>query len=287
MKGILPVLITALFFWILGGQWLIHKNCPCGTVSSKLNPLSISDGSAFSTSATTNLLFEKSGYEAIKPIESSVQSSLEATATYLLAHPQRELNITGLYMASETNSSLFKNLGLGRANYIETLLKDLKVPGAQIITEGKLVDSLVMDSTRIVGAAEYFFSDQPKVDDARLITIEKDFKAHPFILYFGTNKDSLALTESQRQKFSDLQYYLEQKANAKMSIDGHTDSKGGHDFNVKLSKERADFVLRQLQHGGIAISNVNTNGFGPDKPIASNKDEGGRSKNRRVVFSLQ
>ena len=287
MKSILPILITTLFLWILGGQWLINKNCPCGTVSSKPNPLIISDGTSFSTTATSNLLFDKSNYEAIQPIDATVRSSLEATAAFLLAHPQRELNITGLYMDSETNSSIFKNLGLGRANYIETLLKDLKVPGAQIITEGKLVDSLIMDSTRIVGAAEYFFSEQPKVDDARLSTIEKHFKAHPFILYFGTNKDSLALTESQRQKFSDLQYYLEQKANAKITIDGHTDSNGGHDFNVKLSKERADFVLRHLQHGGIAISNVVTNGYGPDKPIASNKEEDGRRKNRRVVVGLE
>ena len=288
MKSILPLLVFALFLWILGGQWIIHTNCPCGIVSStRPNPLSISDGSAFTTSSNSNLFFNKSGYEVVKPIDSSVQKSLEATAAYLIAHPERELNIMGLYLASENNSSLFKDLGLGRANYIETLLKDLKVPGSQINTYSRTVESFSYDSTRIIGAAEYSFTDATKADDARLIAIEKYFKAHPFVLYFGNNKDSLALTETQREKFSDLQYYVEQKASAKISVDGHTDAQGSRDFNLKLSKERAEFVLRALQHGGITISNVDTRGFGPDKPIASNQDDIGRSKNRRVVVRLE
>ncbi len=288
MKSILPILISVLILWILGGHWFIQKNCPCGkTATSFPNPLNISDGSTFSTSANSNLLFNKSGYEVIKPIDSSVQLSLEATAAYLIAHPERELNITGLYLTSENNSSLFKDLGLGRANYVETLLKDLKVPGSQINTFSKLEEKFTYDSTRIIGAAEFAFTDAPKTDDARLMAIEKDFKAHPFVLYFGTNKDSLALTNEQREKFSDLQYYVEQKMAAKISVDGYTDAQGSRDYNLKLSKERAEFVLRTLQHGGITISNVDTRGFGPDKPIASNTDEVGRSKNRRVVVGLE
>lgn len=287
MKSILPILIFALFLWILGGQWIIHSNCPCGLITtSKPNPLSISDGTAFTTSSNSNLLFDNSGYEVIRPIDSSVQQSFEATAVYLIAHPERELNITGLHLASENNSSLFKDLGLGRANYIETLLKDLNVPGSQINTFSKLVEKFNYDSTHIIGAAEYSFTNALKADDARLLTIEKDFKAHPFVLYFGTNKDSLALTNEQREKFSDLQYYVEQKTAGKISIDGYTDAQGNRDYNLILSKERAEFVLRTLQHGGISISNVDTRGFGSDKPIASNTDEVGRSKNRRVVIGL-
>jgi outer membrane protein OmpA-like peptidoglycan-associated protein len=75
-------------------------------------------------------------------------------------------------------------------------------------------------------------------------------------------------------------------AGKKIVIAGHTDDRGSHDSNVKLSKARAEAVIAHLVHDGIARDRLGSEGHGPDKPIASNKTEDGRSKNRRVEFLI-
>ncbi len=76
------------------------------------------------------------------------------------------------------------------------------------------------------------------------------------------------------------------KAQPEMTIDvqGHTDSKGVHDKNVKLSQDRAAAVVTYITDHGISGSRLKSEGFGPDKPIDTNDTEAGRSKNRRVEF---
>jgi OOP family OmpA-OmpF porin len=71
-----------------------------------------------------------------------------------------------------------------------------------------------------------------------------------------------------------------------IEISGHTSDEGKRDFNMKLSKERADSVKAYLVSAGIADSRVLTVGSGPDKPIADNKTKAGKEKNRRIEFRL-
>jgi len=68
----------------------------------------------------------------------------------------------------------------------------------------------------------------------------------------------------------------------KLSIEGHTDSIGPHDVNVKLSQDRAATVVAAVKAQSIDASRLSSAGFGPDKPIAPNDTEDGRAKNRRV-----
>jgi OOP family OmpA-OmpF porin len=69
-------------------------------------------------------------------------------------------------------------------------------------------------------------------------------------------------------------------------ITGHTDSDGGHDFNVDLSKRRAESVKAYLVGKGVAEDRIETRGAGPDEPIADNKSAAGKQKNRRIEFKL-
>jgi outer membrane protein OmpA-like peptidoglycan-associated protein len=73
----------------------------------------------------------------------------------------------------------------------------------------------------------------------------------------------------------------------KITVEGHTDSKGAHDYNVKLSDQRAGSVRRYLEGKGIAGSRLTSKGFGPDRPVASNDTDEGRAKNRRVDFVIE
>jgi outer membrane protein OmpA-like peptidoglycan-associated protein len=72
----------------------------------------------------------------------------------------------------------------------------------------------------------------------------------------------------------------------KIRIEGHTDSRGGRDMNMKLSADRAASCLKYLTDHGIDAGRLVSEGFGPDKPIDDNKTEPGRQKNRRVEFHI-
>ena len=78
-----------------------------------------------------------------------------------------------------------------------------------------------------------------------------------------------------------------------MLIEGHTDGKGTHPYNMKLSENRADAVKNWLvANASITGSRITTQGWGETKPVAPNKktdgsdDPEGRQKNRRVEIVL-
>ena len=71
-----------------------------------------------------------------------------------------------------------------------------------------------------------------------------------------------------------------------IQIAGHTDSTGSHDYNMKLSLQRAESVKAYLVSRGVPPARLVTVGAGPDYPIASNATEEGRAENRRVEITI-
>ena len=74
---------------------------------------------------------------------------------------------------------------------------------------------------------------------------------------------------------------------ASISVTGHTDSQGDAKLNQTLSKARADAVVAILAKAGVPGDKMQSEGFGADKPIASNDTEEGRAKNRRIEFEVK
>ena len=68
----------------------------------------------------------------------------------------------------------------------------------------------------------------------------------------------------------------------KMRVEGHTDDVGVKAANQRLSEQRAAAVVGWLTGHGIAPDRLTSQGFGDGKPVADNKTEEGRAKNRRV-----
>jgi outer membrane protein OmpA-like peptidoglycan-associated protein len=79
---------------------------------------------------------------------------------------------------------------------------------------------------------------------------------------------------------------LKEYAALRIAISGHTDNVGDRLNNVDLSKARAESVKAYLVQQGIDAARIETRGAGPDEPIADNKLEVGRQKNRRIEFKL-
>jgi hypothetical protein len=72
----------------------------------------------------------------------------------------------------------------------------------------------------------------------------------------------------------------------RVEISGHTSDEGKREFNMKLSRKRAEAVKLFLVSAGVDESRIGTKGYGPDKPIADNETKEGKEKNRRIEFRL-
>ncbi|CAM2069318.1 OmpA family protein [Sulfidibacter corallicola] len=101
--------------------------------------------------------------------------------------------------------------------------------------------------------------------------------------------DKFELTDAARgelDKFADL--LIRQNKLVHIEIQGHTDSRGTKDYNMKLGQDRAESVREYLyKKHDIPLHLMNTVSYGPDKPIAENDSAGGRAKNRRVVLVVR
>ena len=96
--------------------------------------------------------------------------------------------------------------------------------------------------------------------------------------------DSSALRTSEHGDVRRIAGFMREHPEANALIEGHTDAMGSERYNQRLSRERAEAVLRHLVDvEGIAGSRVTATGYGESQPIASNDTEDGRQRNRRVV----
>lgn len=93
--------------------------------------------------------------------------------------------------------------------------------------------------------------------------------------------------ESQPQ-VAEMAQLLKSAPSLKVYIVGHTDAKGGLDYNIRLSGKRAAAVATMLTKTyGIASARLVTRGLGPLAPVATNRTDEGREKNRRVELVEQ
>ena len=76
--------------------------------------------------------------------------------------------------------------------------------------------------------------------------------------------------------------FMVHKPNARIEISGHTDSKGALKDNQELSENRAQACKEYLIKQGVAGDRIEAVGYGPEQPIATNENDAGRAKNRRI-----
>lgn len=72
-----------------------------------------------------------------------------------------------------------------------------------------------------------------------------------------------------------------------ISVEGHTDSKGASEYNLILSRQRANAVKQYLIDHWVSEAIVSAKGFGESKPVSTNTTLEGRKNNRRVEFVIQ
>ena len=120
------------------------------------------------------------------------------------------------------------------------------------------------------------------------IFTEKIKPNKPFVIndiYYKTN--SSEIDDESKLILEQFAKYLQDNPSMKIEIRGHTDNVGSDQDNLALSMDRSFEVKGFLEKQGVDGKRITAKGFGETKPIATNDNEDGRSKNRRTEFVVK
>ncbi len=160
-------------------------------------------------------------------------------------------------------------------------------PAVQAAAQADLPNAKVLTIVGVSSGIQSALQDLKAKVTAHEVKIELDAD-----VLFDFDKYSLraAATDSLREVGEVAKSY----GNSPVLIEGHTDGKGTHPYNMKLSENRAAAVKNWLvQNAGVAGARITSRGWGETKPVAPNMkpdgsdDPAGRQKNRRVEITIR
>jgi len=148
-----------------------------------------------------------------------------------------------------------------------------------------LVDPIGLPLTKVIVVEE-------KAMETGLVTVDaaalkKGLEEFGYIAVYGIEFDTgkATLKPSSAHAFAEVKKLLTDSPKLKLYVVGHTDDVGQESNNLTLSTARAQAVVKELiSTHKIAADRLKPFGAGPYVPVASNRNEQGRAKNRRVVL---
>ena len=102
---------------------------------------------------------------------------------------------------------------------------------------------------------------------------------------FGFNKWNL--TDDDKQALADITQSVASMKHYAVEVEGFTDTIGSKQYNIELSRRRADAVVRYLtEDGHVPLVRIHVIGLGDDQPVGDNHTRDGRKQNRRVEVRI-
>ena len=105
------------------------------------------------------------------------------------------------------------------------------------------------------------------------------------LVYFDF--DSFAIRPEFQSVIEDHAKYLRAVKNRKVVIEGHTDERGGREYNLALGQKRSEAVRQALVLLGVADGQLEAVSFGKEKPAVQGSTEAAMEKNRRAEISYR
>jgi outer membrane protein OmpA-like peptidoglycan-associated protein len=152
-----------------------------------------------------------------------------------------------------------------------------------LVPVGQKYDITFLSLGRREIAATVPVADEPSQSVKLTLRYKREFAKQPLILA-GVNFDTAKATirpESYPQLDTVVDFMVHKK-NARVEISGHTDNVGNAKANKTLSEKRAQACRNYIVSKGVDKKRLDALGFGDQRPIASNDDDEGRQKNRRI-----
>lgn len=140
-----------------------------------------------------------------------------------------------------------------------------------------------------------FYSDNFSIEKnySRLEPFVKDIPLDPVMegkmvvlnnIFYDT--DAYTLRDESKVELEKVVGFLEENPSVKVEISGHTDNTGTPEYNMTLSANRAEEVVRYLVGRGVDPSRLKAMGYGESRPVADNETETGRALNRRTELKI-
>jgi peptidoglycan-associated lipoprotein len=105
------------------------------------------------------------------------------------------------------------------------------------------------------------------------------------VIYF--DYDSFTIKPEFQAAVEGHAKYMAANKIRKLAIEGHTDERGGREYNLALGQKRAESVRRALGLLGVTDAQVEAVSFGKEKPAATGSDEASLAKNRRAELNYR
>ncbi len=190
-----------------------------------------------------------------RALEGSKTSTTAAVASNVVGNAASNAATT----ASNSANAAWASLG----SFFKTTLPDgteLNIP--QYGVENKLI-GFIQDNSKPVDGNTWFDFDR---------------------LLFDTG--SATLQPASDEQLRNIAAIMKAYPNVKIKIGGYTDNTGDQAANQKLSEDRANNVMAELEKLGVAPDRLEAQGYGADHPVADNSTEEGKQKNRRISLRV-
>ena len=105
------------------------------------------------------------------------------------------------------------------------------------------------------------------------------------VIYF--DYDSYVIKPEAQPVLEAHARFLRADASRRANLEGHTDERGGREYNLALGQKRSEAVRRALATLGVSDSQIEAVSFGKEKPAESGATEAAFAKNRRVEFTYR
>ena len=165
------------------------------------------------------------------------------------------------------------NVGKGGNGELGAVIGGVVGGGAGILIGNKMDKQAQKIEEEIPGAQV------ERVDNGIVVTFDESSG-----VYFDTAKYNI--NAASQTTLNKLIAVFKEYPDTNLLVVGHTDSQGAEDYNMTLSKNRANAVTSYLTSKGISSGRLTTNWFGETQPLHDNATAEGRAKNRRVNIAI-
>lgn len=197
--------------------------------------------------------------------------------SYLIEHPNIEVQINSLYGASENFDS--PNLGVQRGEKIKNTLVEVGVPSERIVIK-PIIKGIDFDENGIYqNSVSFTFKplNQARINDL------KNKLPEPKIMYPRFSNSGILINQNLKNLVVEIKELAKRNPDLKVEIIGHTDNVGNSIDNYEMGLKYARQVHWYLAaKNAIKRANIKSTSRGEEEPIDTNNSERGRSANRRI-----
>ena len=267
VKLILLSIVTLLYF--LGAQWL-YSNKVAGVCCGP-EKIIVKEGAP-----KENLGF---AWNDPNPIPGTNFEEFKKEEILKQMTANNILQITGLYVPTETAPEGFDNMGVARADALRNLLKD-DIPISRIDISSRNVSRLDTTGGTPFSAVTFSWKNPLAKEETTIIATENEAT-----IYFPFNSSVRDANPQVDQYLAQVAERLKQ-SEEKVQITGHTDNIGEEAQNFQLGLQRAESIRDNLVKAGIPADRISIESKGEKQPATSNDTEDGRHRNRRTVLRI-